>query len=277
MSKVLAINGSPNRERGNTALVLGAFLDGMVEGGADVDQVIADRLDVRPCTGELACWNRTPGRCHIRDDMQSLYPRLAEADVWVLATPVYVPLPGRFQDLLNRVVALMDPVLETRDGRTRARTREGVRLRQVVLVATSGWWELDNLGTVVRIATELAEDFSVEFAGSVLRPHSALMRQGGKVSEQGMEVLRAARRAGRQLAEWGYMSTETLEAVRAPLVGQEEFLGHLNRPRVGAPEAPARKAPMPKPRARTPPPTRPKRRSRSKGKSARARRRKGRR
>ncbi len=277
MPKVLAINGSPRKERGNTALVLDAFLDGMVEGGADVDQVFADRLDITPCIGDFACWYRTPGKCHFQDDMQSLYPRLAEAEVWVLGTPVYVPLPGRFQDLLNRLMPLFDPRLETRDGRTRAHVREDVRLKQVVLVSSCGWWELDNFGTVVRIATELAHDMSVEFAGSVLRPHASLLRKDGKVTDEGMEVLRAARRAGRQLAEWGYMTAEALASVRAPLVGQEEYLVEMNRDRDSVWNAPAREVAKqaPKPRAAS----RARRRSvpRSKGKRARQRRRKGRR
>jgi hypothetical protein len=34
MTHVVAINGSPRMEKGNTAIVLGPFLEGMVEAGA---------------------------------------------------------------------------------------------------------------------------------------------------------------------------------------------------------------------------------------------------
>jgi len=221
MVKVLVINGSPRMGRGNTALVLDAFVDGMVAAGADVDVVMLSELDIRPCAGEFACWYRTVGRCHIRDDMQPLYARLREADVWVLGTPVHLPLPGTVQNLLNRLMPLVEPVLETREGRTRARLHGDVRARKFVLVASSGWWELDNFGTVIHIATEMCKDIGLDLSGALLRPHAYKMRSGDGLTEDGKEVLRAARRAGRQLVEWGYMGTEALEAVRRPLVDQE--------------------------------------------------------
>ena len=75
-----------------------------------------------------------------------------------------------------------------------------------MLVPTGGWWEKENFGTAVRIAEELAENASVEFAGAVLRPHVSLMKQGGEVTEEGEVVLNEARRAGHELVKDGVMS-----------------------------------------------------------------------
>lgn len=88
--KVTAINSSPRMDKGNTALVLGPFLEGMREAGAVVELFYTKQLQIHPCQGELSCWLRTPGKCFQQDDMQMLLPKLAEADVLVLATPVYV-------------------------------------------------------------------------------------------------------------------------------------------------------------------------------------------
>ena len=76
------------------------------------------------------------------------------------------------QNIINRLCPLLDPVLEFRKGRTRATIRKDVRIRTIVLVSASGWWEKGNFGTVVRIVKELAEDASVKFGGAVLRPHA---------------------------------------------------------------------------------------------------------
>jgi multimeric flavodoxin WrbA len=213
--------------KGNTASLLALYIEGMMEAGAEVELVYADQLDVRPCTGETHCWYRHPGQCYIQDDMQAVYPKLRAAEVLVLATPVYIPLPGRMQDVINRLLPLVVPQLETREGRTRARFRDEVQIKQIVLLATGGWWEKGNFGTVERIARELAENSGAEYAGSVLRPHANLLRQGA--DPNGAEaVLEATRRAGYDLIRKGAMDAETLDAISRPLISQEAYRQFLN-------------------------------------------------
>ncbi|HJX37204.1 MAG TPA: flavodoxin family protein [Anaerolineae bacterium] len=223
MTRVVAINGSPRLEKGNTHVVLTPFLQGMTDAGAGVELFYASRLDVEPCTGEFHCWYEKPGECYIKDDMELLYPELREAEILVLATPVYIPLPGEMQNVINRLCALIDPTLETREGRTRARFHKDVKIKKIVLVSTSGWWEMGNFDTVVRIVQELAEDARVAFAGAVLRPHAYLMKEDGELTQDGKAVQEAARKAGNELVEEGSMKQETLEQVSRPLISQEEF------------------------------------------------------
>jgi multimeric flavodoxin WrbA len=224
MSKVVAINGSPRMEKGNTHLVLAPFLEGMTDAGADVEVFYASRLDVQPCTGEFQCWyGKNPGECYIDDDMQMLHAKLRTAETLVLATPVYIPLPGEMQNVINRIVALVEPMLETREGRTRGRFHKDVKIQRIVLVSTGGWWELGNFDTVVRIAKEFAEDASVEFAGAMLRPHAFLMKQDGELTADGQAVQEAARRAGLQLITEGTLDPEILAEVSRSLITQEEL------------------------------------------------------
>jgi len=230
MRKAMAINGSPRMEKGYTALLLNAFIEGMAEAGCEVELVYASRLKVKPCAcGEMYCWYNTPGECCFKDGMQMLYPKLKEADTLLLATPVYIPLPGAMQDVINRLCPLIEPLLESREGRTRARFRDDVRIQSIALLATGGWWEVANMATVVRIAEELAEDASVPFAGAVLRPHAFLMRDKGELTADGRAVLQAARQAGRELVREGAMGEETLAAVSRPLISEEELRQRYNQ------------------------------------------------
>lgn len=230
MTKVVAINGSPRMEKGNTAMILTPFIQGMMDAGGDVELFYTSRLKVKPCAcGEMYCWRKKPGECCIKDDMELLYPKLREADILVLATPVYIPLPGEMQNVINRLCPLFDPFLEFREGRTRAMFRKDVGIRKIVLVSTGGWWEKANFGTVVRITEELAKDTSVEFSGAVLRPHAFLMKEKGELTEDGGEVLDAVRRAGYELVEKGRMKKELLEMVSRPLISQEELWCRYNK------------------------------------------------
>ena len=61
-NKVIAINGSPKMEKGNTAMLLTPFLRGMEDAGAEVEMFYANHIDVKPCScGKMYCWYETPG------------------------------------------------------------------------------------------------------------------------------------------------------------------------------------------------------------------------
>lgn len=230
MTTAVAINGSPRMEKGDTALLLDSFCEGMAQAGCGVEVFHASRMNVKPCDcGEMRCWERTPGKCVHKDDMDLVFAAVKPAQILVLAAPVYIPLPGAMQDVINRLCPLVEPVLETREGRTRARFRPDVQVEKMVLVCTSGWWEKENCDTVVRIVREFAEDASVEFAGALLRPHASLLRRKGELSEDGSTVLEAAKSAGRQLIEKGEIGPETLDAVSRPLVSREQMMRWLSQ------------------------------------------------
>ncbi len=139
---VFAVNGSPKADKGNTEKLLRPFLEGMSRAGAAIERVYAARLDIKPCSGEFICWDKKPGTCHLQDDMRDLYPKVKMADILVLATPVYIPLPGEMQNFVNRLTPLINPFLSWREGRTRAELRSDVKIKKIALVATSGWWEI---------------------------------------------------------------------------------------------------------------------------------------
>jgi len=221
LTKVVAVNGSPRMGKSNTTKILTPFLEGMKDAGASVELFYAKRLNIKPCTGEFYCWNKNPGQCHIDDDMQPLYPKLASADILVLATPVYVPLPGEMQNFLNRLVPLIDPVLKKQNGRTRARFRTNVKISRIALVSSSGWWEMGNFGTVVRIVEEFAKDADVEFAAALLRPHSSYMAENKEKAEK---IFEAAKQAGNRLVKEGRMPKRFLKIIGQPLISEEKAL-----------------------------------------------------
>jgi multimeric flavodoxin WrbA len=223
MITVLAINGSPRMSRSRTALLLSWFLRGMETEGAQVRTVYASALKAKPCDcGEMRCWFRHPGDCYW-DDLPEFYDAVRKAEILVLASPVYVPLPGAFQELLNRLTPLMEPAIVTRHDRTRARFREDVAVRKIVAVSTGGWWEKENFDSFVRIVREVADSVSVEFAGAILRPHVDAMWRQGEITDAGEAVLRAAESAGRELVRRGSLDGSVLDAVCRPLVSRATY------------------------------------------------------
>lgn len=86
--KILILNGSP-RARGNTALLIRAFAEGAQAAGHEVSCFDLQRLDLHPCLGCCKGGRDANSPCVQKDDMQAIYPVYREADVVVLASPMY--------------------------------------------------------------------------------------------------------------------------------------------------------------------------------------------
>ncbi len=165
--RILALNASPNRTKGNTHAVLTPFLDSAAEHGAEVESVLVADLDVQPCRGCYACW-RGQGECVIRDDMDSLRPRIATAEVLVLGVPLYVDaMPGPLKTVVDRLLPAFQPRIEFVDDHCRHPRRDTTTgLNRIVLVSVCGFWEPDNFDVLVVWVEALARNLWSEVAGS---------------------------------------------------------------------------------------------------------------
>lgn len=109
---ILVLNGSP-RPRGNTAAMVAAFVQGAGENGHRVDVVNVCQKKIAGCLACEACHREGAGQkrqCIQRDDMQEIYPLLDEAEMLVLASPVYYHgFSGQLQCAINRIYALDKP------------------------------------------------------------------------------------------------------------------------------------------------------------------------
>jgi len=122
--KVLGIMGSPRRQS-NTEILLDKALEGAKEAGAEVERVLVSKLKISPCLEIYAC--RKDGNCAIRDDMQSLYKKLLEADHIVFASPIFFyGVTSQAKALIDRCQALWVRRHVLGMGREDKRVRRGV-------------------------------------------------------------------------------------------------------------------------------------------------------
>lgn len=87
MKKILIISSSPRRN-GNSQLLCEQFKKGAEEKGHTVNLVRLMDLNIGFCRACDYCM-RNDGICTLKDDMAELLHQFQEADVLVLATPVY--------------------------------------------------------------------------------------------------------------------------------------------------------------------------------------------
>jgi multimeric flavodoxin WrbA len=84
---ILILKGSP-RKNGNSATLADRLAEGARETGARVEEVLLDRMKIRPCNNCDLCQEKGEG-CVVKDDMQTIYPKLLAADAIVIASPIY--------------------------------------------------------------------------------------------------------------------------------------------------------------------------------------------
>jgi multimeric flavodoxin WrbA len=84
--KVLGLFGSPRRG-GNTEILLEEVLKGAEREGAEIERLYLSNLKITPCTECHGC--DETGDCVILDEMQKIYPKLLEADIIILASPIF--------------------------------------------------------------------------------------------------------------------------------------------------------------------------------------------
>lgn len=106
---ILVLNGSP-RPNGSTAAMVAAFVEGASKNGHNITVVPVCQKKIAGCLGCEYCHTKGEGQCIQKDDMQEIYPVLAEAQMLVLASPIYYfGLSGQLQCAIHRTYAQGKP------------------------------------------------------------------------------------------------------------------------------------------------------------------------
>ena len=104
--KIVILNGSP-RKNGNTSMLAAAFTKGAEEAGHTVTSFFLDGMHIGGCKGCFGGHSSRECPCVQQDDMVQIYPVVKEADVVVLATPLYYwNMSGQLRTAVDRLFAL---------------------------------------------------------------------------------------------------------------------------------------------------------------------------
>ncbi len=145
--KILGIYGSP-REGGNSDLLLERALEGARSAGAEVDSIAVRDYCYQGCVECGGC-DQT-GVCVLKDDMQILYPKLKEAEVILVATPVFFyGVPAQLKALIDRSQALWAQG-RLRRAEGRERRSDGGRGYLIAVGATRGKQLFEGIELTVR-------------------------------------------------------------------------------------------------------------------------------
>jgi len=228
--KVLIINGSPRKERGVTGGLLKPFVAGMEDAGAEVETIYSNGYELGDCRGCFNCWSSTPGKCIQDDEMTEILDKVADADLLVLATPVYVDgMTGSMKTLLDRTIPLLHGAFELREDHCRHALREHVKAGKIALVSVCGFYEMDNFDSLINHVKAISRNMNREYVGALLRPYAWIIEPAIKQGAPLGHILDNIQKAGHELAKDGKMSEETLAVISSEIVPRERVLDLLKQ------------------------------------------------
>ena len=181
--KILAFNGSP-RNDGTTRYIVDNLLQGAEAAGAETRVYNLNELNFKGCQGCRKC--KEQAKCDLQDDLTPIYDEILQADLIVVASPVYMAyITGQTKLFLDRFYAFKgaDQVSRVPAG------------KQSVLVLTQGYAEQTAYETMLKSVASLISRFGFEVVetmvvGGVYNPADPGAKAAGvRASELGRSLV----------------------------------------------------------------------------------------
>ena len=108
MKKTLVISGSP-RKGGNSDILCDEFARGALESGNQVEKIWLGEKNINFCKACYYCRDRHV--CFQKDDVKEILDKMLEADVIVMATPVYFySIDAQMKALIDRTLPIWESI-----------------------------------------------------------------------------------------------------------------------------------------------------------------------
>ncbi|WP_093796262.1 flavodoxin family protein [Sporomusa acidovorans] len=228
--KIAVINGSHRGKKGNTNIMVTAFLKGAAEAGAEVVTIFLSEKKIDYCKACKACWFQNPGKCVIEDDMADIVDLIKDADIRVFATPLY------FDNISSLLKVFMDRMMVTvspywgKDSEEECRHLTTGISPQLVMIANCGYPERSHFQVISHWIKRHARNLNTEVIAEIYASQGALL--GIKESEVGTIVsqyLKALETAGREIATNKKLTAETMTRLEQKFIPDEIYIQEVKK------------------------------------------------
>lgn len=228
--KIAVINGSHQGRNGNTNIMVSAFLKGATEAGADTVNIILAEKEIKYCTACKACWFRTPGKCVIRDDMAGIISLIEDADVRVLATPLYFDnISSMLKVFIDRLMVIASPYWgKGKEGECRHLITETAP--QLVMMANCGYPERSHFQVISHWIKRHARNLNAQVIGEIYTSQGALLSV--RENEVGIVVsnyLKALETAGSEIVVNRKLTSQTMSLLEQKFIPDEVYIQEVKK------------------------------------------------
>lgn len=165
---ILVLNGSP-RPNGNTKKLIDAFTEGARSAAHCVKVIDVCKKNIKGCLACEYCHTKGNGACVQQDDMLEIYSLLAEAEMLVIASPIYYHgISGQLKCVIDRFYSIAYP-------------KKPKQLKKVAMFLSSGDAEMYD-GAMFSYKGDFLEYLGLENMG-VYTAHGAENNSSKKLDE----------------------------------------------------------------------------------------------
>jgi multimeric flavodoxin WrbA len=117
------------------------------------------------CIGCWDCWTKTPGRCALNDDLQSVYPAMINCDLLIFASPLIAGFPSSIIKKVNdRMVPFVLPYIKIIQNECHHKKRYPEYPKLALILEKENDTKQEDLDIVKDIYKRLAINFHSELA-----------------------------------------------------------------------------------------------------------------
>lgn len=227
--KAFAIDCSGHYDN-STSKLLSAFLDGIKSEDIEVNDYKISDLNILPCK---ECYKEVTFEyttdCQCDDDMNALYPVFRDADYWVFAAPISKNSSlTYFKNLLDRMEPLFQPVFFENSPPVQLLTPDQPKKGKVIFISVVDDELVDKSLELAKHIESLSFIFHKEFAGSLFRNNGEQFHELSLLGIGTTEILEQMVQAGKELAKYGKLNSDTIKSINSPLISRKEIVEKLN-------------------------------------------------
>lgn len=223
--KILVLNGSPKRDKSDTMHITRSFLMGMNDIRKN-DVHIIDVIDkkIEYCTGCFECM-KNGGKCIHQDDMHDILNEILQSDILIFSFPLYgYGMPAPLKALLDRTLPLGSMAMQkTGDRYEHVAQADFSHLRYVMICGCGFPNSKNNFEGMIK-------QFELMFPNNntiITVPESPMFNapEAIEVTKPFLEVMR---QAGREYANDGKISDDTMSKLNTPMIPEDVYAQIVN-------------------------------------------------
>lgn len=228
--KIVAINGSHRGKNGNTDIMVEAFLKGAQDAGAETVNIRLAEKDIKFCLTCKSCWFKTSGKCVLKDDMDEIISIMEDADIRVLATPLYFDnVSSKLKAFMDRTIVTASPYWE-QDEKGECRHLQNSLPPKLVMISNCGYPERSQFQVISHWIQRHARNINTELLGEIYASQGALLNvKEGELSVTISKYLKNLEIAGKEIATNMSLKKETKEALEQKFIPDEIYIQEVKK------------------------------------------------
>ncbi len=213
--KVLILN-CHKEDNDDINRILDPFIKGIEESGAEVEQIDTRSLEISPCRGCTSSISfKSDGHCFCEDDMNSLYPKFRESDIWVFTSSDDGNCNNpKLMNIMDRMEPLFPKTFED----------DTDMKGKIAFISTTKSNTGEKIQTVADEFMSISALFNKEYAGALLRPQASSIKVVQNLGGNIDDIFQAAKDAGKQIILNGKIESNTIKTFERSLFDDKKLL-----------------------------------------------------